>query len=753
MLGVTGSEPADTSTGRSAGAAEQAVELLVSTATAANDAVSVEQAMVDTLSLVCDFAGWPLGHAIRVGAAGPTVNSIWHVRGHSGPSEALVAEPDWLLISAGLGLPARVLAAAGPAWIDDAVGTGELVVSGAGVRGGFAFPILVGSEIVAVLEFFSREPVDPDARFLNLIAQAGAQLGRVFEREAAQRSLAANEIRFRQILDRAADAFVGIDQDGRIHEWNGEAETLFGWSKSEAIGCLLSDLIIPVEYRAAHQAGLRRFLDTGESAVLGQRLELPGLRRDGQRFPLESTFWAVRDDQGRWSFFAFARDITERKAAEEALAWRAGHDELTGLANRTLAIDRLTVALARASRDGSHVSAVFVDLDRFKVVNDSLGHHGGDRLLVAVAERLRACVRPSDTVARLAGDEFLVICDPVVGLADATRVAQRIQTHLSEPVELDDERVHVGASLGVALAGPDTAAEELILQADAAMYRAKEGGRGRLEIFNTEMRERVVNRLRTERELELCLEQEQMKVYYQPLISLADRRVVGVEALARWEHPSRGLLLPSEFISVAEDTGMILSIGAWVLEQTCLQARDWDAQGISGLEVAVNLSGRQLAQWDLTSTVAGILDRAGVTADQVQLCLEITESLLMADPQKTAATLKDLRSLGVRLAVDDFGTGYSSLAYLRAFPVDVVKIDRSFLTGIDTDATTRAIVEAICSLAHALDLTVVAEGVEDPAQLDILVELGCDEAQGFLFARPGPAGELDFQAAARFSSS
>jgi diguanylate cyclase (GGDEF)-like protein len=440
-----------------------------------------------------------------------------------------------------------------------------------------------------------------------------------------------------------------------------------------------------------------------------------------------------------------AKDITDRKRAERALAHQALHDHLTGLPNRSLLLDRLSQAVARLGRADTRLGVLFFDLDHFKVINDSLGHDAGDRVLQAVAARVAGVLRPTDTLARLGGDEFVVVCEALEGPDDASAVADRIARALAPPIDEGVDELIVGASIGVVVTGDDHADPAgLIRDADAAMYRAKEQGRGRAELFDEGMRLRVVGRLRQERALRRALQRDELRLHYQPVVSLPDLGVTGVEALVRWEHPERGLLAPAEFVPLAEETGLILELGDWVLAEACRQAAAWT--GVLGedrtLEVAVNLSTKQLSQADLAKRVAALLERYGLPPAQVALCLEITESLMLEDPMVTGGLLGDLARVGVRLAIDDFGTGYSSLAYLRRFPVHTLKVDRSFVSGLGLDADSRAVVAAIIELAHALGLEVVAEGVEEQVQLQALVELGCDRAQGFLFAHPAPPEAL-----------
>jgi diguanylate cyclase (GGDEF)-like protein/PAS domain S-box-containing protein len=434
----------------------------------------------------------------------------------------------------------------------------------------------------------------------------------------------------------------------------------------------------------------------------------------------------------------------ERKKYEAKLAHQAHHDPLTGLPNRTLFLEFLQLAMARARRYRSTVGVLFLDLDRFKVVNDSLGHDAGDELLVALGQRLRGVVRPGDTVARFGGDEFTVLCEdlPTASAGDhATDVAERMLHVIEQPFLLDGEEQYLSASIGIALAGPGTERPEgLLRDADAAMYRAKDRGKGRWELFDEVMRATALERLETENALHRALERGELRVHYQPVISLRDQRCIGAEALVRWAHPERGLLTPDQFIDLAEESGLIVPIGRWVIEDACRRSRVWRAEHGPAFAVSVNLSGRQLSNPEMAEQVTAALGHTG--ADPAALCFEITENVLMDDVDATISAIAALKSLGVTLSIDDFGTGYSSLGYLKRFPVDSVKVDQSFIHGLGADPEDTAIVAAVVSLGHALDLTVIAEGVETDRQLAELVALGCDAAQGYLFARPAPGNNL-----------
>jgi diguanylate cyclase (GGDEF)-like protein/PAS domain S-box-containing protein len=433
-------------------------------------------------------------------------------------------------------------------------------------------------------------------------------------------------------------------------------------------------------------------------------------------------------------------DALERHNADEALRHRVLHDTLTGLPNRHSFVDSLRDALRRSIASGSPVGILFLDLDHFKLINDSIGHHAGDDLLQAVAPRLRAHLRPGDIVARFGGDEFGILVDRLTDEDEAVAIADRVASAFSDPYPMGGADHFVTASIGIAIARPTgrepVDAELLIRDADAAMYRAKERGRGRCEVFDAEMRARAMRRLETERELRHVLDRDELELHYQPVIALGSGEIVGLEALLRWNHPERGMLDPGEFVPIAEDSGLIEPIGRWVQETASRQALCWHdlRPDERPLDVCVNLSARQVAHRDLADSVREILARTGL--DPVNLRLEVTESVLVEESATAIATLEALSEIGVRLVLDDFGTGYSSLAYLNRFPFDALKIDRSFVEGLGIEQERTAIVEAVIGMARALSLDAIAEGVENEAQLSELRRLGCDYAQGHLFSRP-----------------
>ena len=433
----------------------------------------------------------------------------------------------------------------------------------------------------------------------------------------------------------------------------------------------------------------------------------------------------------------------ERKRSEVRLAEQALQDSLTGLPNRILLLDRLGVALARARRRPTTVAVLFLDLDRFKTVNDSLGHDAGDELLVELSTRLRAALRPGDTVARFGGDEFLILCEELTGEIEAVRVAERAVQAIQTPMVIAGHHISVGASVGIAYgANQSSGAHELVRQADAAMYRAKRRGTG-IELYEPSMHSEAMTELQTEHELRGAIERGELILHYQPQVSLIGAgEIVGAEVLVRWCHPERGLLTPAQFIPVAEETGLIVSIGAWVLDQACRQLGTWRSERVvpEDFKVSVNLSVRQLSRRDLPDTVAEALRRAGVPASC--LCLEVTESYMAHEPTRAAEVLDQLKALGVSLALDDFGTGYSSLSALSSYPLDIVKIDRSFIQRVGEDPAAARMFAAVLGVARAAELQAVAEGIEQPPQLRLLRRLGCEYGQGFMFARPSDGDGL-----------
>jgi len=552
----------------------------------------------------------------------------------------------------------------------------------------------------------------------------------VSARRRADAELREAQERFRTAFDHAPIGMALIAPDGRCFCANRALAQMVGRAEDELSGVSLLALTHPDD-RAEVGDAMQRALSGPDSAY---RFDQRYIHADGRPVWVSHSGSIVQDMDGRPLYFVCQiEDVTERRARGELLAHQAIHDPLTGLPNRVLFVDRLQRALTESDHE-AHLAVLFLDIDHFKVVNDSLGHPAGDRLLVALADRLRATMRPSDTVARFGGDEFTVLCSGVHDETTAQQLARRLSDAVAKPFALAEGEVFITASVGIALSGTELETSETLLRnADAAMYRAKDQGRARSELFRTDAHDQAVRHLRTGNELHRALERAELRMHYQPIVSLETGRISGFEALLRWQHPKRGLVGPDEFVGLAEETGLVVPIGSWALEESCRQAEYWHSHG-SDVTISVNLSPRQLAEPGLPADVARALQATRVQPGLVWL--EITETALMRDAESAVRALGALRSLGVHLAVDDFGTGYSSMTYLKRFPVEALKIDRTFVDGLGREPEDSAICTAVVSLAHALGLRAIAEGVETPEQLAELRTLGCELAQGYLFGRP-----------------
>jgi diguanylate cyclase (GGDEF)-like protein/PAS domain S-box-containing protein len=543
-----------------------------------------------------------------------------------------------------------------------------------------------------------------------------------------------SEARLRAILTNAADGVVTIDERGIVESFNPAAERIFSYAAGDVIGRNVK-MLMPEPYQSEHDAYVQRYVDGGRGRIIGiGPREVVGRRRDGTTFPIDLAISEMRLDE-RHLFIGIVRDITERKHAAERLDYLAHYDALTGLPNRALLNDRLRQTTIAAGRHERVVTVMFLDLDRFKTINDTLGHDVGDLVLRTVADRLAACVREGDTVARLGGDEYAIILADMAQSRDAMGIAQKILDRVREPISLAGHELVISASIGITLYPADDARiEHLLKNADTAMYRAKEQGRNTYQFYTADMNAEAVLRLTLETDLRRALEHGEFLLHYQPQIDLKSGALIGMEALIRWRHPGERLVPPATFIPLAEDTGLIVPIGQWVMRTACAQNKAWQDAGLPALRVSVNVSARQFRQKSFPETVAAILRETGLGPAYLEL--EVTESLMMDHVEAAIMTLKEFHGMGIKLSIDDFGTGYSSLSYLRRFPIDSIKIDRSFIGSLATDSDQTAIVVAMISLAHTLRLRVVAEGVETAGQAAFLCEHGCDEGQGYLFSKP-----------------
>ena len=598
--------------------------------------------------------------------------------------------------------------------------------------------MIVNGKVAAFLEFCALEVRPPDTDFLAAIATIGSQLARAIERKHALDQTRANEHKLDSILGALHEVVWSMDpRSGRILYLNAAASRL----AKRSVDDFLSDRwlwrrMIHRDDRAPLRDSLRKLLRGGQLTH-----EFRIVLANGAVRVVENRAHVVRNAGRRLERIdGTLTDITERKHSQERIEYLAQYDIVTGLPNRRLFNDRLTLAIARDKRLDAMTALLLLDLDRFKQVNEMFGHSAGDKVLQVVTARLRERLREVDTIARLGGDEFVVILESVADTVHATRVAEEIVDAVAEPLMLDGQEIFVTASIGVALCPADAdGVDKLIESAELAMYQAKQEGRNTVQLYVPQQNQRRGASLGTESKLRRALERDELQLDFQPKVNIATGAVAGAEALVRWRNPELGLVSPADFIPLAEDIGLIVPIGEWVLQQACAQASAWRSQG-HPIAVAVNLSARQFRQNDLVETIKRTLADTGLAPEYLEL--EITESMIMHRPEQTIATLQQLDDIGVILSVDDFGTGYSSLSYLKRFPVHKLKVDQSFVRELHQNADDAAIVRAVIALAGSLNLKTIAEGVETGQQLSYLAGLGCDEYQGNHFSRPLPAAEF-----------
>jgi len=577
-----------------------------------------------------------------------------------------------------------------------------------------------------------------------------AQLAMVFDitdRRLAEDAMRESERRMRDLIENVQLISVLLDTTGEVTFANDYVLELLGYEEEAVVGRNWFDLALPEDRRASVKES---YVDRIPNGAVPPHDEYEIVTARGERRVVSWNNTVLHDPSGAVSGIAsLGADVTERRRAEERLLYDALHDSLTGLPNRALFMDRLGSAVARLKRRPEYLFAVlFLDVDRFKVVNDSLGHVAGDQFLVQLGHAIAGTIRRAEhTLARLGGDEFAILLDDIDKQEDATRVVDRIFQALQTPFKIDTQEIFATVSIGIAYGSPGyESPEELLRDADTAMYQAKTSGKARLQVFDASMHTRALRLLRLEHSLRRAVEKNEFILHYQPIVALADASVLGFEALVRWEHPERGLISPSEFVHLAEETGLIYGIGRHTMKDACQHLKQWQAID-PGLSINVNLSGRQFSQPDLIEDIELVLRETGL--DPRRLKLEITESVIMENPEVAVAMLHRLKALGTRLCIDDFGTGYSSLSYLLRFPADTLKIDRSFVAALGKGGKNEAIVGAIVSLGRSLEMDVVAEGVETEEQRDILRGLGCVMGQGYFFSRPVAAEQVPGLLAAR----
>lgn len=569
-----------------------------------------------------------------------------------------------------------------------------------------------------------------------------SQLARVFDDMAESLELLFQQSQ--HIMEVTPEAIIISDSNGKIMMANAQVEKLFGYSRDEMIGASI-EILVPERLRAGHIAHRSMYIAMAHPPVraMGKGRELFARRKDGSEFSADISLGPLKTKDGNFVISA-VRDVSERKQFEERLLHQATHDALTGLPNRVLFHDILFHAAAHAQRTEKLLAILFLDLDEFKNINDTIGHEYGDTLLKEIAQRLTATLRKDDLVARQGGDEFAILLQGVSVVQNISQIAEEILAAVSEPFVADGHEMHVTASIGITVFPfDDTDVEHLLQNADTAMYRAKESGKNNFQFYTAAMNTLIRERMEIENGLRHALERDELVLHYQPQVDIQSGKMIGAEALVRWAHPEKGLIPPGKFISVAEESGLIVPIGEWVLRTACRQNKTWQDAGLPPIRVAVNLSARQFREPQLVVVVAKAMEDAGLDPHSNCLELELTESLLMKDMEATIVTLHKLHEMGVCLSIDDFGTGYSSLSYLKRFPIHALKIDQSFIRDITIDPNDAAIAATIITLGHNLKLKVIAEGVETAEQLALLREMKCDQIQGYYFSKPIPAEALE----------
>jgi diguanylate cyclase (GGDEF)-like protein/PAS domain S-box-containing protein len=567
-------------------------------------------------------------------------------------------------------------------------------------------------------------------------------LRNAIERKSIEDALFVEKERAVVTLNSIGDAVLCTDVLGKITYLNLVAETMTGWRREEAIGKSLAEVFQIIDGATRKPARDPMEMAVEQNRTVGLTLNCVLIRRDGFESPIEDSAAPIHDRAGRviGAVIVF-HDVSAARAMSLQMTYSAQHDLVTNLPNRLLLSDRISQAISLARRQRRPLAVLFLDLDRFKTINDSLGHAAGDSLLQSVSKRLLASIRRSDTVSRQGGDEFVILLSEITHPEDAATSARQILHSLSAPHSVGGQDLHVLGSIGISLYPEDGQdAEALIKNADTAMYHAKENGRNNFQFFKQEMNLKAVDRQLLESSMNRALEREEFLLHYQPKVNLKSGAITGAEALLRWQHPERGLTFPDHFIPIAEDCGLVVQIGRWVLRESCRQAREWQDAGLPCKRVSVNVSAIEFRDKGFVESVRTILAETGL--EPRYLDLELTEGVLMDDVESTAAVLQALKALGVHLAVDDFGTGYSSLSYLRQFPIDVLKIDQSFIQQISADPYDSAIVSAIIDMGKNLNQRVIAEGVETHEQLAFLQARRCEEGQGYLFSRPVAAAQF-----------
>jgi diguanylate cyclase (GGDEF)-like protein/PAS domain S-box-containing protein len=688
------------------------------------------------ITAICESEGWDSGHYWGLDDAGSIMRIEVCVILRCAEARKTRERFRSLRFEPGDGIVGQVWESGSPLWVAEIAKDSRFIEPGtlarAGWKGAFLMPVYSRSKVVGVLSFYSATIEEPTERLLQIIDVMGLQLGNFYERAQSSARLRESEDRYSISVETAAVGICHVAIDGLFIHVNPQLCKMLGYDSSELLTMSFREISHSDDAEAT--AAERQRLHSGEIASF--KAEKRYVKKNGAIIWVNLTVSLNRDELGNpLHDISIIEDISDRKRVEERVWFLANHDELTGLSNRTQFVELLEARIEAAARDDDAFALFFIDLDRFKVINDSLGHEAGDILLREVARRLSSVVRKSDVVGRIGGDEFVMIINTTADADVPASVARKILQAQMQSVELHGQNYHVSASIGIARYPEDGMdGQTLLRNADTAMYLAKEQGRNGYRIFSPDIAPMSVETLTLERHLRLALSKEEFRIHYQPRVDLSTGLIRGAEALLRWWNHELGTVTPAQFIPIAEEIGVIVPIGQWVLYNACRQNMDWQSRGLPAIVMAVNLSARQFADPELIDNIIDVLDKTGMSPELLEL--EITESLLVRDVDDVVRRLRAIKDLGVRLAIDDFGTGYSSLAQVKRFPIDSLKIDRSFIRDIAENQDDKAISQTIVALGHTLGAIVVAEGVETEEQYEYLKSIGCDELQGFYFSKP-----------------
>ncbi|MFM6190464.1 EAL domain-containing protein [Planktothrix sp.] len=721
--------------------AEEELLLLQRITKEVSSAHDFDTALEVVLRLVCETIGWEFGEAWvphplenYLECSRISYHRVDNLEEFQRLSQQYIFQPNQ-------GLIGQIYSSQKPKWIFDLEQESQEefprknIAIPFGLKAGFGLPIVVEHQVLVVLVFFTIINKPEDQRLLNLVSSIGAQLGTVFQRKQA-------EAKYRSIFENAIEGIFQISRDGEYIRVNPAFATILGYSSPDSL--IGTNSFIREVF--AHHQQFYQMMDLLDKDHEINNFEAEVYRSDHSLIWILANIRAILDSKKEHILYYEGSivEITSFKETEEKLRYSASHDSLTNLWNRAFFVEHLKQAILQCQEQkGYHFSVLFLDLDGFKFINDSLGHGSGDQLLISIAQRLKMCLRNGDILARLGGDEFTILLENVESLEEIKEIAERVLQVLKKPFNLEGNQIFTGSSIGIVQSSSEyLLPSEVLRDADTAMYRAKQQGKGCYVVFDATMRTDALRRLQLQTDLRWAIERHQFQLHYQPIIDLETDEISGFEALLRWEHPHEGFISPAEFIPVAEEAGLIVDIGEWVLREACRQLYQWKQKfnGHPRLRMSVNLSSQQFTP-DLSQKIDRILNETQVSGGELKL--EITETALMSDPQLAITTLNELKHRNIKLCIDDFGTGYCSLGYLHQFPVDILKIDRSFVSQMFFDENKRELVKVIVTLAHSLGMDAIAEGIESQEQLYQLKSLQCQYGQGFYFSKPLNAQEAE----------